>query len=269
MARECIFCGSDAGSNEHLFPDWLNELFPVKKGDPDVELARHIANESGVERTTWGAREIASATTKQVCHNCNTGWMARLEGMARPLLTPLTQGHAGDLNAEQQIVIATWAVKTAMVCEATLSEMADNFTDDERSLLREQCRPPASVAVVIAAVEGQIAPMHYSAAKARMLVGTAEAARFHVHTIQVGPLVLQVVRRVPPLPNFGTLESSSLPSEIEADWEVATTIFPPKAKCVWPPPRVLDWDGLMRLSKRGVEIPPEWELPSPGAPCER
>ena len=113
--RKCIFNLKPAGSGEHLFPDWMNRTFPVDLEVEQPKLARHIANADGVATNSWTANEIASTTTNMVCHDCNTGWMSFLEGRAKPVLEPMMLGHEKSLDTSEQFLIATWAVKTAIV----------------------------------------------------------------------------------------------------------------------------------------------------------
>lgn len=128
-------------------------------------------------------------------------------------------------------------------------------------------RPPASVEIHVAAVEGPIAPMHYACAKVRLLVGNDEALRFHFHTVQVGPLVTLILRRDPPPDNYGSLERFAVPHEIELPYDVASLIFPPAfARSPWPPSRILDWAAVGEITKRGIDMPEEWTPPDPTAP---
>ena len=112
--------------------------------------------------------------------------------------------------------------------------------------------------------------MQYSASKFRMEVAGTEVCKFHFHTIQVGALVLQVLRRIPPPPDYGALERFAIPGEIELPFDVATVIFPPAGKCDWPPTKILDWEALYALSTRNVQLPTGWHLlTDPTAPPPR
>ncbi len=264
MARVCIFCPKEARSAEHLFSDWLNQpgIFTFDKASANDTplLSRHIANEEGVTEHTWSAPALASATTRKVCHGCNTGWMAKLEREAKPVLLPLIQGKATTIGPPEEILIATWATKTAIVLDATLSKEEDRFPKPEAEIVREQLRPPASFNVFVAAIFGRIPPMHYNAARVRMTVNGNETFQFHFHTVQVGCVVVQIMRREPPPTDYGALHRLVVPTQIELPFDIATCIFPPTPKCPWPPPKVLGWDALERFSTRNVPTPDEWQL---------
>lgn len=259
--RKCIFCGAAARSGEHLFPDWFNSIFPVDPATEKPKLARHQASAERVATQSWSSVEIASATGNIVCHDCNTGWMSQLESRAKPVLGPMMQGHERTLNVNDQLLIATWACKTAMVHEAALRTDENCFSDSERSVVRRDDRPPASVEVSLSAVIGSIAPVSYSCVSVGAEVGREQRLRFHFHTIQAGPLVVNIVRRDPPPADYGSLGSRATPQELGVDFQLVSAIFPSDKRAKWPPGQTLDWDGFMRLALRGLDLPENWQLP--------
>lgn len=270
MPRRCIFCQQPAsarGKGEHLFPDWLNTVFPVTDEDPVPEWERHLGA-VGEEKTVkaWKAAEIAGETTKFVCNQCNTSWMADLESAAKPVLEPLIRGYTARLGTPEQLLAATWAVKTAMVIETTMPSEG-HFAPAECEIVRDQRRPPASTSVYLAAIEGPIPPVQ--ARCARVAVSQAEIRVFdlHLHTLQVGTLVLQVIRQEPPPADFGRLEGLDLPPELQPEVGTVFRVWPATGRPSWPPPTVLDWERFNTLSQRGIAMPMEW-VPPPSPPPE-
>ena len=261
--RTCIFCGERPGSREHMFPRWLNAIFPTdENAERQPEWLRQVADEGGVHPVTWNASQIASLTTRLICSDCNNHWMAHLEARARPVLTPFITGNAGTIAQPDQLLIATWATKTVMVLEPSLTP-EHNFTGEQRDIVRTQDRPPASVEVSISAVEGPIAPMGFSCARVRLLIGDSPFSDYHFYTVYMGALVLQVLRPDPAPADYGTLERMNIPREVVAPPDLAVVIFPPSNRVAWPPRQVLDWDALMTFTHRGIEMPEDWALPSP------
>ncbi len=250
-----------------MFPDWLNRVFPLLADDPPPEWTRHKgAVDTEVTTMSWRANEVASVTTKLVCNGCNTTWMAQLEEYAKPILVPMIEARSLTLDAAQQLVVATWAVKTAIVIEPTLSKES-NFSPEECSIVRTQARPPGSTTVLIAAIDGPIPTVQYRCVRIRTLLGQRPVFDLHVYTIQVGTLVLQIVRHDPPPTNYGSLEGIQLPDSLQLPPGIATQIFPPAPRRRWPPPQRLDWDKLNEISRRGLDMPMEWILPpSPPSP---
>src|SRR5690242_1764863 len=89
-------------------PDWLN-----KRGYSSVGLREYsdhadtatLIQPGGVSRKRAGQ-----------CHDCNTGWMSRLEFAAEPILVTLFEATAqAALLATEQAVLARWAFKTAVI----------------------------------------------------------------------------------------------------------------------------------------------------------
>ena len=51
------------------------------------------------------------------CRRCNGGWLGALESHAKNVLSPLIRGEPTRLTAEDQGVIARWALKTALLLD--------------------------------------------------------------------------------------------------------------------------------------------------------
>jgi len=149
-----------------------------------------------------------------------------------------------------------------MVIEPTLTTQ-DIFTQEQRAIVRTQDHPPGTVVGFIAAVEGPITPMGYWCAKVHLMLGTNPFRDFHFHTVQVGPLIVQILRMEPPPDDYGVMERIAIPSEVEVPFDFAPPIFLPTGNCTWPPAKVLDWDGLVNFTHRGLEMPSGWAPPAP------
>jgi hypothetical protein len=232
MPRACIFCGASAGSAEHLFPNWLNGVLPPPPtGTADYE--RRQASDSGVETRSWSIARAASETTNWVCHRCNTGWMSRLEERAKVHLVAAISGRFCRWKAGAQLDLATWATKTAMVLEATTSGSDHFSTADRRHVCGDAGSPPTHVWVFASAVAGQLPPLSFFCSRAHATVGGNLLTNLHFYTVQVGALVLQVVRPQPaPIEqNVWTKSFLSLPGE--------RTLMPPVLpEHAWPPKHI-------------------------------
>jgi hypothetical protein len=150
--------------------------------------------------TSWGATEIASLRNKRLCHDCNTGWMQDLESRSQGLLTPMILGRAHTLDSEQQIIVATWTAKTAMVIESSYGDEG-NFSIEERQIVMNQDRPPYSVRIFAAAIEDLIPPLRFGIARAQIQLSGVDVGNFHIYTVQINTLVLQIIRYDPPPPD--------------------------------------------------------------------
>jgi hypothetical protein len=72
---------------------------------------------------------------------CNNGWMRRLENAAKPIMTPLIQGKSVGLSAEDQKLIATWAVLKSIVSEYHVYSHPSTHWK-QRQTLRLRLHPP-------------------------------------------------------------------------------------------------------------------------------
>jgi len=106
MPHQCLFCGQQAGSREHLWGAWI-----------------HRRKDFGPLRISIGGspEKIISNPEQKistVCGKCNNGWMGDLEAQNIPLIGCLMQDIATPLDASQQFSLAAWTMKTAMVLDS-------------------------------------------------------------------------------------------------------------------------------------------------------
>ena len=63
---------------------------------------------------------LLNLRTRRVCEPCNIGWMHRLEDQAKPLLEDAAEsGGQLELSRADALVVARWALKTAVTHELT------------------------------------------------------------------------------------------------------------------------------------------------------
>jgi hypothetical protein len=116
----CVFCGRPKTTKEHVFPRWLNAMYP--------EGVLHVWSppaDSTSEPREWRTRLI-EYKAKAVCGPCNGGWMSRLEVSARPHLELLMRDTDAALHDEARHQIALWSLKTALTTD--LAKEADHLT---------------------------------------------------------------------------------------------------------------------------------------------
>lgn len=254
--RQCIFCDHTANSREHIFPDWINTIFPPGKIGPVDAIQVQVVTGQPEASThhTYAANKLAQQTAKIVCCCCNGGWMSTMEGRARQLLEQSILGHATTFNLEEQIFIAGWAVKTAMLGE-TIMKYQDSFTEADRRLVRKEQRPPLPAMVFLAVYGGPNVGTAYFRSLGQVTKDGSPFTDLYVHTIQVGRLVLQVRG----YPSLALSQNVALTRVSEPRYN-EIPIFPPVESCRWPPKLVLDDDALGRYTAAGTEPP----APPPG-----
>ena len=108
----CAFCGKPSVTAEHVFADWLKQLFPPKPGDE--KHTKHVRFRAFTKKIAPG--EIVTEkipqikqghaftlTTRKVCTACNTGWMSKLEAAVKPILVPLMRKEHFILDSRSQL----------------------------------------------------------------------------------------------------------------------------------------------------------------------
>ncbi|WP_432101026.1 hypothetical protein [Streptomyces sp. WAC 04229] len=130
MTHTCVFCGGAPVTNEHVYPRWLAEGFPE-----EMRTTRAIMG-SYSDRSSFRRHSgrMLTAQVKAVCGACNSGWMSAFEGRVKPYLLPMIKGQIVELPPEAQEALATWTLKTALMCQVMLPQdepnlPADLFTD--------------------------------------------------------------------------------------------------------------------------------------------
>ena len=259
VPRQCIFCGERAGSGEHAFPDWLNAVFAQLEWDqPDADVPSSWSRGGRDYRSgqafhhEWTANQVATIRNKKLCHDCNTGWMANLEGQSAPLLIPMILGNAHTLTQQEQLTAATWATKTVMVCETSMGSDEGLFPQEDRTLLMEQLRPPGHLRVFTAMVEGTISPAHFGVMHMQVLDNEDEPlGLMNLYTLQLHTLVLQVMRQEPPAPIGRIMDPP--------EWDMSARevrMYPPTiGQFFWPPEESFTPDTL-DLYRTRTDNPP-------------
>ncbi len=135
VSAGCLFCGRAwlAGmvvkSREHVLGQWMRRL---EKNHPPEQRSYiagiefdEMAKELVEVRPEVVLRKAAMLTlkTRDVCEDCNQGWMSDLEEVVKPTILQLAKaakaGIAIALARETTRELARWAQKTALTYELT------------------------------------------------------------------------------------------------------------------------------------------------------
>jgi hypothetical protein len=144
--RTCVFCGEAGITREHVWPYWLcREICRRYKG------IKFEATHDGKKRVS----NVVDAVVKRVCKTCNEGWMGRIEEAAKPILLPMIFGEKPllALSPADQTIVATWALKTALMSDFFSRTSAYPLSVHRR--LFDMRRPGANCRVMIAAYGGR------------------------------------------------------------------------------------------------------------------
>ncbi len=186
---------------------------------------------------------MLTAQVKAVCEPCNSGWMSVLEGRAKPYLLPMIKGEIVELVPEAQEILATWTLKTALMCQVMLPQTQPNlpaelFTD----LYRD--RQPAEEMKVFC---GYMMPPQYlnglspmenrsvpRTIRDRGADGQVYEARVTVVTIRIGYAVVQVVSAGP----------KGLRYELGLEGGYVEPLWPVRKTFSWPPRALMTPEGF-------------------------
>ena len=117
VRRACIFCGAEDEkiSKEHLWSKWMREYVEGSSGG----TSSRIRSEGAVKvasKEDWPIsgfdREISGP-----CKRCNESWMGDIEREVAPLLIPMLHNEEVVLRPLEQRTIARWATLKMLVAQ--------------------------------------------------------------------------------------------------------------------------------------------------------
>jgi hypothetical protein len=222
--------------------------------DEVVDFSRTIAYPGADPQVRpWRGRPF-SATVRAVCGSCNNGWMSGLETQARPVLSALMRNAHCRLDAVEQHLVATWAVKTMLMLRLIEGDDDDRELDADmyRHLMQHGSPPPGEhVWVGSYAGEGQW-PMtfHYLAAGIAPPGGSEpEHPNAYCASFAVGHLAVAVA---------GNRLAEGPVAVQRNPLDTWRLLWPALGECVeFPPPAALAGDSQMYA----FALPLEWRAP--------
>jgi hypothetical protein len=131
----CLFCGRPwtpgvvRKSKEHPLAGWIKQQ---EENHPPEHMAYSTGMILGADlrefvqvqpEITYTKAPLLTVHTREVCEDCNTGWMSALEETAKPVSLQMAQaaqsGIALALSRENARGLALWAQKMALAYELT------------------------------------------------------------------------------------------------------------------------------------------------------
>jgi hypothetical protein len=226
-------------SKEHLWPQWARQaLHP----DDRARLIEHLIDcQDGTSRREWLA-PVFSATLKDVCVACNTGWMSQIEAIAKDLALPLVRGEHRFLDQKDQMLISGWSYMKILVLER--ADRRQQMIPKRRyqrvfaAAQRGGMTVPPTASVFIAAHIGALAGQYQH----RGLLprgSTATRPDLFVGTFTIGHLVVQVIENLEGpghvIPERETIVEGR-DRQIWPPTKPNRRIWPPGGGIRWPPP---------------------------------
>ncbi len=123
--RECIFCDSQDLSKEHIYSKWLFDLIKPDKGvfTPSFHIIEKSTSNELIDRFLEDKSDgrvirYNDFTLKQVCKNCNNGWMSELESSVKTIIFNLENDEnnsVSNINIEDALTLSQWAILKIML----------------------------------------------------------------------------------------------------------------------------------------------------------
>jgi hypothetical protein len=225
----CPFCNGDAETDEHVFPGWISRLLSARGGLIDKGSA-HGRKLPKIDRTA------------RCCEACNNEWLSVLENDVSTILGPMIRGDDRQLEPNEQKLLATWALKTAIMLDLTSGN--PTVPTGFFHLLRQRREPFESAIVDIGAyidsswaAWAQLRPLHIG-------IEATERPNGVVVTMLVGRVTFQVVAHF-------ALGDLAIESRIYKD--ALARICPPNPNPLeWPPNRLAFGDEWITLLAEGI-----------------
>lgn len=242
--RFCVFCLSDENlSGEHVWPEWVRKHLPLRAD----QRFPHVWTQAGEvvrERTNM---PLASITIRRVCEPCNTGWMARIEEAAEPVLADLIKGNPRTLDQEAMTIAATWGYLKTLVVDLAMNGKQTLVTPVVHAWFRQFQRPPDSALVALACYGGVRHALYSMSGRNPFNIPADTGGSYTVHMytmiLGVGHLVVKVAGHHLPIPV--NLDPAA------GDRKFASRIWPqPDGAVRWPPSSMLDDTSLKEFARR-------------------
>jgi hypothetical protein len=261
--KPCIFCGRTGGqaSDEHVIPIWARETFSIP-GPVTISMRK-----PGEEMEKLFTRQHLNVVLKrEICRNCNSGWLAQLEREVAPFLAPMSKEFAAtNLDERQLRLVALWAVKTVFLFERSVRQKhvqrphdGTTGSDAELAWLFQHREPPPMSLVWMSCYDcQQRLAITYEPSGAPLICRDGSIMPGSLVTFALGYVAFQVFsvdfiaaelngawRGWPPMPE--KLRTGIIP------------IWPNPRPMDWPPPvfkqeswdKLVTWDGALRPEQR-------------------
>jgi hypothetical protein len=202
MQKECAFCPETANmSAEHLWSNWMNELFPGKKRFTNK-------NEHGEIVADWSSHKL-ERKARVVCEPCNNTWMSDIESRAKSAMSNFILGKKGAISQSCADSIALFAFKSAVILDHIRRDREPFFSRPVRHCFRESFAIPAGVRMFMAGFlprgKGHVHTCYHQGA-----LSAGDRITLYVCTYAVGHFVFQVVGQKQPGHTQVTLQPRTL-----------------------------------------------------------
>ncbi len=144
--RTCFGCGveltGDVATLEDILPKWLAAVIRL----PDAKLSHFLHDESKPDDKVLRSHDVNTFKSRQVCAQCNNGWMSRLENQAKLILLPLMRLEKSILmlTDDERRILSRWGVKTGFMISTSQTIKFALPLDIFQALGRDEAAGPES-----------------------------------------------------------------------------------------------------------------------------
>jgi hypothetical protein len=184
---QCAFCPHTGDlSREHIFSDWMEELFV---GPIDAT----IKDSTGLNKNWHIDSNIADFAAKIVCEKCNNSWMSAIEDRAKPILFLLIKGEtAFSIGPAEAHALAIFAFKTAVVIDHSDRSRSPFFSSRIRNGFRTSLAIPNFVQMWFCGYDGHRNDRSFRTHYHGGGIGPTYPIQMYVCTVAIGLFVFQV-----------------------------------------------------------------------------
>jgi hypothetical protein len=213
---QCPFCDGADPTDEHVYPQWLSK---------ELGAIGQLVD----RRAPRGPRRLRTIDlTAPICGACNNRWLSVLENDTKPILAPMVRGEDRRLDLDEQRLLATWALKTAMMFD--LASGSPVIPAGFFQALRQRRQPLESKFVWIAGYHGSLAAWAQHT-PLRLGIADDQPPNAFVTTFTTFHVVFQVI---------GHFTRGGMDFKDDRIYkDVLAQIWPPRLEVVdWPPQQV-------------------------------
>jgi hypothetical protein len=247
-----------------VLPKWARNAFEMQGS---VTLWAGERTDEPARRKVHELPHLNITLRRRICRECNSGFLSQLEMAARPLLIPMMLAREPVTpDAQAQKVIATWAVKTALLLELAWrqhypgSRPVEGYEASGQEfawLWRHHCPPPGALVWIGCWDCQKTTPLMYEPSTAGLPGVGGEIVNGSLTTFALGFVAFQVfsVDFLAVEQQQAGLWNTRVPPSLD---EALLRIWPPPIgvrTVTWPGAyfshddgwrRLVTWDGVLR-----------------------
>ena len=198
----CIFCGGQPTTNEHIWPRWSHAYLPKGQKKTLTLVATQLRDRTDIEYAIRGG-DPHDWQVKCVDERCNNGWMRRIENRAKPIVLRMIRDSQTRISDQDQRVLASWVAIKAVVSEFYGADQRISHRTQRRRLRKTGSPPLDTWRIWIAQYSGPRAGALWNAHRAALLPAErahwrkAEGSTYfntQVLTYVVGKVFIHLIR---------------------------------------------------------------------------